>query len=219
MMFAPVRNMHIGFVYLTGYSLSMHTIVQVGNPTLRQIAKDIPIPDIKKASICKLISDMKKLLDKEEYGVALAAPQVGESLRLFIISGRALARGRRNAPDEPIRQTQGKPETDSEKIESLALSKVEVPEPDQIYINPVLLKMSRKRIDKHEGCLSIRGKWGEVPRAEKATLRAYDESGAQFTRGASGFLAHIFQHELDHLDGTLYTDKATAVYDDKPGQK
>ena len=51
-----------------------------------------------------------------------------------------------------------------------------------------------------------------MPRAEKATVRAYDEHGIKFTRGASGFLAHIFQHELDHLEGVLYTDKATAVY-------
>ena len=52
--------------------------------------------------------------------------------------------------------------------------------------------------------------------AEKATLVAYDEHGKKFTRGASGFLAHIFQHEMDHLEGVLYVDKATEVYEEKP---
>jgi peptide deformylase len=61
----------------------------------------------------------------------------------------------------------------------------------------------------------VRGKWGMVPRAEKMTVRAYNEKGEQFERGASGFLAHIFQHEMDHLDGILYVDKAVKVYDDE----
>ena len=167
------------------------------NPLLRVVAREVPIAGIKSPRIRGLIADMKKLLAKEEFGVALAAPQVGESLRLFIVSGRALARDSRNAPDEPDK-------------------KEDVPAvPDQVYINPQLVKLSRGRKDKHEGCLSIRGKWGEVPRAEKATVRAYDEQGRPFTRGASGFLAHVFQHEMDHLEGILYTDKASAVYDEQ----
>ena len=166
------------------------------NPVLREKAAAIPAADIQSVRIRALISDMKKLLAKEEFGVALAAPQVGESLRLFIVSGRALARDSRNAPDEP------------DKNEDVP------PLPDQVYINPELMKLSRGRKDKHEGCLSVRGKWGEVPRAEKATVRAYDEHGNVFSRGASGFLAHVFQHEMDHLEGILYTDKASALYDE-----
>ena len=137
---------------------------------------------------------MKKLLAKEPHGVAIAASQVGEPLQLFIVSGRALAER----------------DADEKKIEGeVALL------PDQVYINPTLTKISRAKKEKHEGCLSIRGKWGMVPRAEKATVRAYDENGNAFTRGASGFLAHIFQHEMDHLSAVLYTDKATKLYDDK----
>ncbi|MEK7479813.1 MAG: peptide deformylase [Patescibacteria group bacterium] len=176
------------------------------NPVLRQKADDIPVADIRAKPIQKLISEMRALLAKEEYGVAVAAPQVGEPLRLFVISGRALARGGRNAPDEPNDDL----EAGSSKLEAI---------PDQVYINPELLKISRAKSPKHEGCLSIRGKWGTVPRAEKATVRAYDEHGTLFTRGASGFLAHIFQHELDHLEGILYTDKATHVYDEKEEEK
>lgn len=169
---------------------------QEENPLLREKARALPLADIKSAPVRELIADMKKLLSKEEYGVALAAPQVGESLRLFIVSGRALSRDGRNAPDEP-----------EQKAEGPAL-------PDQVYINPELTKLSRGRKGKHEGCLSIRGKWGIVPRAEKATVRAYDEEGRAFTRGASGFLAHVFQHEMDHLEGILYIDKAKKVYDE-----
>ncbi len=167
------------------------------NPALREISRAIPVAEIKSKHIQALIKDMKTLLKKEEYGVALAASQVGEPVRLFVVSGRALARGSRNAPDE-----------ENKKEEAPTL-------PDQVYINPEVIKMSRGRKDKHEGCLSIRGHWGLVPRAEKASVRAYDEDGHAFTRGASGFLAHIFQHEMDHLEGVLYTDKATEVYEEE----
>lgn len=170
------------------------------NPVLRQVAQALSPQDIASPRVQRLIAEMKTLLAKEEYGVALAAPQVGESVRLFIVSGRALARGSRNAPDESSETL-----TEEDNVDVV---------PDQIYINPTLTKLSRKKTDKHEGCLSVRGKWGEVPRAEKATVQALDETGRKITRGASGFLAHIFQHEMDHLEGILYTDKATHVYDD-----
>lgn len=147
-----------------------------------------------------LISDMKRLLAREPYGVALASPQVGESLRLFIVSGRVfLNREKKEGEADATEDTKEKP----------------LP-PDQIYINPKLKKLSRGKKNKHEGCLSIRTLWGEVPRAEKATIEAYDEHGKKFTRGASGFLAHIFQHEMDHLDGILYIDKAVKLFEDKP---
>jgi len=181
------------------------------NPALRKVAREIPVANIKGRHIQNLISTMKKLLAKEEYGVALAAPQVGEPLKLFIISGRALLR---QAQDKSQRH----PKSDYEDSGSQTdLSRAE--SRDQVYINPELLKMSRGKKEKHEGCLSIRGKWGTVPRAEKATIRAYDEHGRRFTRGASGFLAHVFQHEMDHLGGILYTDKATKIYDEKESKQ
>src|SRR3989344_4159475 len=181
----------------------MHTILPLEkNPFLREVSRELSNEDVHSPRITKLIAEMKKLLAKEEFGVALAAVQVGEPIRLFIVSGRALSRGSRNAPDEK------KPNLEP------GTSNLE-PIPDQVYINPVLQKLSRGKTEKHEGCLSLRGKWGEVPRAEKATLRYLDESGKQQTRGASGFLAHIFQHEMDHLEGILYIDKATHLYDEQ----
>jgi peptide deformylase len=193
-------------LYAIPYTLFfMRTILpQEENPALRQIAKDIPPEDISSKHLKTLIAEMKELLSHEEYGVALAAPQLGESLKLFIVSGRALSK----------RETAAK-KGDTKYSEHLGSSPKEMPTEDQVYINPVILKMSRGKKEKHEGCLSIRGKWGTVPRAEKATVRALDEYGREFTRGASGFLAHIFQHEMDHLSGILYIDKATDVYDDE----
>jgi peptide deformylase len=170
----------------------MRTIIpEEQNPILHHPAHPVPVSDISGQYIQTLITEMKDLLSVEKYGVALAAPQVGEPLRLFIVSGRALRK--RANPDS---------ESPAE------------PQPDLVYINPVLVKMSKAKKDKHEGCLSVRGYWGKVPRAEKVTIEAYDENANKITRGASGFLAHIFQHELDHLDGVMYTDKAIEIQEE-----
>ncbi len=172
----------------------MHSILPHDeNPVLREKARPVARGDIGTPRLKTLIAEMKKLLSKEEYGVALAAPQVGESLRLFIVAGKAVGKRRSRYAHE---------ESDG------------MPTIDEVYINPVIVKTSRGKKDKHEGCLSVRGKWGLVPRAEKLTLRYVDEKGFEQERGASGFLAHIFQHEMDHLEGILYTDKATELYDD-----
>lgn len=176
------------------------SIIQSGDAVLRATAKEIPVAEIGGAHMRALIADMKKLLAKEKYGVALAAPQVGESIRLFIVAGRAVEK-RKKASEK----RGGEEEAGAENS---------MPKEDQVYINPELVKLSRGRRKKHEGCLSVRGKWGEVMRAEKASIRAYDENGKKFTRGASGLLAHIFQHEMDHLDGVLYIDKAKELYDE-----
>jgi peptide deformylase len=188
----------------------MHRIIPLEqNPILRQKAEPLWPSEITSKKAHELIQEMKDLLSKEPYGVALAAPQIGEPMRLFIVSGKAIARDARNAPDE---NDTDDPEEEPEEEELPSI-------PDQVFINPELIKLSRGRTGKHEGCLSIRGKWGIVPRAEKATIRALDEEGRPFTRGASGFLAHVFQHEMDHLDGILYIDKATELYDDEPDEK
>jgi len=170
------------------------SIIPSDDPILRVHAKDIATSEIASPFIQTLISDMQELLAAERLGVAIAAPQVGEALRLFVVSGRALLT----------------------EAEAEALEKTESPAPkDLVFINPRLLKTSRRRKDMHEGCLSLPGFWGMVPRSERATVSAYDETGKEFTRGASGLLAHIFQHEMDHLEGILYTDKAHDLYQEK----
>ena len=164
-------------------------IVQIGSPVLRQIAKPVSKKEFDSKELKALLVKMKKALSKEKYGVAIAAPQVGESLRLFVVAGRAF--------DE---------DTEDEGSKSKTL--------DKVFINPVLLRVSRKKKEMSEGCLSVRGKYGAVLRHEKASIKAFDEAGKPFIYHGSGLIAHIFQHECDHLDGILYVDKAVRVTDD-----
>ncbi|MBP6881248.1 MAG: peptide deformylase [Candidatus Pacebacteria bacterium] len=90
--------------------------------------------------------------------------------------------------------------------------------PTIVAINPRITKCSKKTHVVGEGCLSVPNKYGAVNRHKNVTLEALDENGTSFTRGAGGLLAQIIQHECDHLDGTLYIDRAEQVWDkeDKP---
>ena len=173
----------------------MVTIIQKENPILRARAKEVPLAEISSKRIRKIIVDMKKMLATQSDGVAIAAPQIGESVRIFVVSGRVFE----GVFEKGEAVLEGQPE----KM------------PDVAYINPVITKLSKKRRFMHEGCLSVRPLWGEVERSINASIEAYDETGKKFSRGAGGLLAHIFQHETDHLDGILFIDKARNV---APGQ-
>ena len=129
---------------------------------------------------------MAAALDREPDGVALAAPQVGNSQRLFIV------RVDRTLPTPPEGASAPTPEV-------------------EVYINPEIVKTSRKRAKADEGCLSIRGVYGATKRHERVTVRARREDGSTFERGAGGLLAQIFEHEVDHLNGILFTDHAENV--------
>lgn len=160
---------------------------------LRAAAHEVPLADITTEKTRRLVAQMSEALAQEYDGVALAAPQVGEMVRLFIVSGKVLARLARKQAEQ----------------------KTEPPK-DAVFINPVLVKISKQKQTVEEGCLSLRYLYGKVERAAKVTLCAYDESGKKITRGASGLLAQIFQHEVDHLNGILFTDKATDIIDIPP---
>lgn len=163
----------------------MIKIVQKENTILREIAKSVQISSIKNADIQKIIKDMKDALSKEEDGVAIAAPQIGLGFRIFVVSGRVYQIIKNTKKNEQIKNY-----------------------PDEVYINPKITKLSRRKTKVEEGCLSVRWLYGKVSRSEKATVEAYNEKGEFFTRGGSGLLAQIFQHEIDHLDGILFIDKA-----------
>src|SRR3989344_250701 len=168
-------------------------IVQRDAPVLRKKAHLVPVADIKSKKIRDILSRMKKALRVEEDGVAIAAPQIGESLRIFVISGKS------DAWSKGIKKIDKKKDIK-----------------DLVFINPEITKISKKKKKMDEGCLSARWLYGQVKRSEKATIKAYDETGRQFERGASGLLAQIFQHETDHLEGVLFTDKAENVRDMPP---
>ncbi len=161
-------------------------IVQDGDPVLRRRADEVANDEFGTPAFAKLMRDMEKALDAEADGVALAAPQIGVGKRVFIV------RYDRMLP--PVEE--GEPER----------------EPSVgVYVNPVFVRRSRKKEEMDEGCLSVRGTYGKTVRHERATMRAKDENGKPFERGAGGILAQAFQHETDHLDGVLFIDNATEL--------
>ncbi|MBI3888666.1 peptide deformylase [Candidatus Nomurabacteria bacterium] len=85
-----------------------------------------------------------------------------------------------------------------------------------MFINPKISKLSRDKVWVPEGCLSVRWLYGKTYRSTKATIAAYNENGKKFTRGASGLLAQIFQHETDHLNGILFIDHAIDIKEELP---
>jgi peptide deformylase len=180
----------------------MEAIVQVGDPVLRAKAKPLSKKDITSPETAKLIAHMKKVLAQEKYGVAIAAPQVGASVRLFVVAGKAFSDKHTEKP--PAEDTTEEAPTPTR--------------PDMVFINPELLRLSKARKEMSEGCLSVRGTYGSVIRHEKASVRALDEQGKPFTYHGNGLIAEIFQHECDHLDGILYIDKAVRVEEDEESE-
>jgi peptide deformylase len=171
----------------------MIEIVQNGNPVLRKIAEEVALSAITKPKIQNIIKDMQEALHSQDDGVAIAAPQIGISLRIFVVSGKIFE-------EDFIRgETKAEPNKTSY--------------PDLVFINPVFLKISKDKKLLSEGCLSVRPLYGKVRRATKATMEAYNEQGMKFTKEGAGLLAHIFQHETDHLDGILFIDKAKDLHE------
>ena len=166
-------------------------IVQEGAEVLRKKAHPVLRREFGTPELRTTILKMKKALKAEKFGVAIAAPQVGISKRIFVVAKKSF---QTEADDE------GEPEIREAE--------------DKVFINPEITRLSRKKVELSEGCLSVRGKYGTVIRHAKATVKAFDEDGAPFVYHGSGLLAHIFQHETDHLDGILYIDKAETLRDD-----
>lgn len=167
-------------------------IVQNPNKTLRQISAEVPLERIKSAEIQKIIKEMKKelILSKAQDGVALAAPQIGYNLRIFIIL------------EEILKLSKGI----FDKKELNNKNKKE--EKFIVFINPEIVKKSKKSVLAPEGCLSVNGVQGKIKRAEKVTVKALDENGKEFKIAASKILSQAAQHEIDHLEGVLFIDKA-----------
>ncbi len=173
----------------------MVKILDRNNPILRQKAKAVALKDIKSPKVKKIIRDMKTALDGEDDGVAIAAPQIGAALRIFVVSPKVF--------DIVLRK--------SDKVGGKKSSARHI-----VCINPSVVKASKEKMIVEEGCLSVRYLYGDVKRAAKIKIRAADEKGKNFEIGGAGLLAQIFQHEMDHLDGILFTDKATNVHDFPP---
>jgi peptide deformylase len=193
----------------------MKKILQKEEPVLRKIAKEVPVLQIKTPRIKKILSEMRSSLRSQGDGVAIAAPQIGYSLRIFVVSGKIFGAEFLNQGlsqgDGPRVSAAGAPaDSDSEKEKSEKKPK------DLVFINPKISKLSRDKEWMPEGCLSVRPMYGKTYRSNKATVTAYDENGKKFVRGGSGLLAQIFQHETDHLNGILFIDHAKDVKAEEP---
>lgn len=177
-------------------------IIKEPHAVLRQQAHDVTLSDIPSKKIQNLIAAMKETLKGTTDGVGLAAPQVGESLRIFIVSEEAEEIDRREAAKRKQKDTDN-----HEEIR---------PYPPRVwkyyvFINPKAISRSQKKWEGAEGCLSVPGIFGSVKRHEKITISAYDENGKKFICGKSRFFARVMQHELDHLQGALFIDTATHI--------
>jgi len=161
-------------------------IVQAGNPALRQRARTLSVPEIRSKEIQRLIENMRKTM-QEAPGVGLAAPQMGLSVQLAVIEDR----------EEYHKEVSAEQLAERERR----------PVPFHVLINPKITEMSEERVDFFEGCLSLGGFLALVSRAHRVRVECLDERGKPKVITASGWYARILQHEIDHLQETLYIDR------------
>ena len=164
--------------------MSILKVARMGHPVLRARARALEVAEIRASRIQQLIDDMFETMH-EYQGVGLAAPQVHESLRLFVAGF-------------PASRRRGEDEGEVDRVPEMAL------------INPEWRPEDPETVEDWEGCLSIPDIRGRVPRARRIVVRAYDRRGKAIELRAGGFTARVIQHETDHLDGVLFFDRMTS---------
>jgi len=169
--------------------MGIRTIITLPDAVLRRKARPVTAFD---KDLLALIDDMIETM-RDAPGVGLAAPQVGLSQRLIVVEYA-----------EPPEASEGEePQEVKPKL--------------YIMVNPEIVKMSPETELGVEGCLSIPGIVGEVERAHMVHVKGLNRRGQPMKLKAEGWLARIFQHEVDHLNGVLFTDRATRVW--KPAEE
>jgi peptide deformylase len=165
--------------------MSIRPIIGPDQPALRQKAK--AVKDLSDRAVQHLIDDLIETM-RAAPGVGLAAPQVAVSQRVAVIEYA-----------EPLPE-EAPPDTPD-------------PEPKlYVIINPEIVTRSDEMVDGVEGCLSLPGFAGNVLRHEAVVVKAVNRKGRPIKIKARGWLARIFQHEIDHLNGVLFIDKASKVW-------
>lgn len=152
-------------------------IVKIGNRILQTPCSAVSLRALRNHRFRTLTRNLITAMRKAR-GVGLAANQVGRDLRLIVLECR-------KNPRYPRRKGF----------------------PLQIYVNPRIVRASREKINDWEGCLSIPGYRGLVPRAKDAVVEAFTLEGKKVRRKFSGFEARVIQHEMDHLNGLFYMDR------------
>ena len=160
-----------------------------GDPVLRQKVVNI---EENSSEIKQLIEDMFETMYKA-HGVGLAAPQIGKAIRLFVVDASPMER------DD---------EDETEESEEMEVSLV--PSFKKVFINAEILEESYEECKFEEGCLSIPGIREQVQRPEEIVIRYLDENFEGHTDTYDGIRARIIQHEYDHIEGVMFTDKISA---------
>ena len=165
-------------------------IVHAGDPVLRQESRPLSPNEIKSKEVQNLIAHMRETM-REAPGVGLAAPQIGVSIQLAVIEDRKEYHREISKEQMALRERR--------------------PIPFHVIINPRIQRVSDEReMEFFEGCLSVPGFFGLVPRARGIIVGYLDPRGNPKTIEASGWYARILQHEIDHLHGNLYVDLMSA---------
>ena len=163
----------------------IYPIVAYGDPVLKRKCEEI---DENYEGLSDLIEDMTLTMDNAS-GVGLAAPQIGKSIRLFIVDATPFAE------DEEIEE---------EEREFLSSFK-------RVFINPIILEEEGDKWAFQEGCLSIPDIREDVMRKPKLTIEYYNQDFELIEEELSGIAARIVQHEYDHIEGTLFTDRISSL--------
>src|SRR6185295_3714923 len=161
-------------------------IVQAGHPVLRRKGRELTKDEIRSPQVQQLIELMQATM-REAPGVGLAAPQVGVSLQLAVIED----------PEEYL----------AHLSEDQLAATQRSPVPFHVIINPKLTLLGDNKATFFEGCLSVEGYQAIVDRAVDVRVECLNERGEEITINAHGWYARILQHEIDHLNGTLYIDR------------
>ena len=166
----------------------MLPILDIGDPLLRQAARPLSLEEIRAESVQELIVQMRETM-RSAPGVGLAAPQVGEALQLIVVEDR----------EEYMRHLTPEWRRIIDRH----------PVPFQVLINPQLTPMTAECVEYFEGCLSVCGAQllALVPRKTRVRLEALNEHAEEVVIEAEGWFARILQHEVDHLQGTLFVDR------------
>jgi peptide deformylase len=185
---------------------SIPPIVQAGAPVLRARAEDVPPETITTPRFQELVKTMIETMRKAP-GVGLAAPQIGIPWRVIVLEDRPELQATLNPAERAERERE--------------------PFATRVFVNPVLKLVGEDRAMFFEGCLSVKGFVGLVERSREVEVTGLDEHAQPQTWHVRGWPARILQHEVDHLDGTLYIDRmktrsfatadqAKAMYAGKP---
>ena len=159
--------------------MSVRGVVEIGDPVLRERAREIRPDEIGSAAIQELIDDLIET-KRATHGAGIAANQVGEPVRVAIVE---VEEGNPRYPYKP-------------------------PVPLTVMINPSLEPVGEETIEINEGCLSVPDLRGSLPRHLAVRVRYLDREGKEQEEVKRGLTAGTFQHEVDHLDGRLFVDRA-----------